>query len=38
MKPKAGTEGEDAIYESAYIFDFNIAGSILDKIEDHQII
>ena len=38
MKPKAGTEGDDAIYESAYIFDFNIAGSILDKIEDHQII
>lgn len=37
-RPKPGVEGEDAVYESIYIFDFNIAGSILDKLEDHQII
>lgn len=37
-RPKAGVEGEDAVYESIYIFDFNIPGSILDKIEDHQVI
>lgn len=38
VRPKPGVEGEDAGYESLYIFDFNIAGSILDKIEDHQVI
>lgn len=38
MRPQTGIEGDEAIYESAYIFDFNIAGSILDMIEDHQII
>lgn len=37
-RPKPGVEGEDAVYEGFYVLDFNIAGSILDKIEEHQFI
>lgn len=37
-RPKPGTEGEDAIYETIYILDFNVKGDIVGRIEDHQYI
>lgn len=33
-----GEDGDPASYEPVYIFDFNVKGNILDKIEDHQYI
>lgn len=37
-RPVPGEDGDQATYEPVYIFDFNVKGDILDKIEDHQFI